>query len=78
MQIEQKFKQDIPVLRNKQFWSIFSIAFLIYFSNNMLAQTLPKYAYDLGASAQIIGVTGRCFCGMCTYVAASIGATCRS
>ncbi len=61
MQIEQELLQDIPILQNKQFWSIFSIAFLIYFSNNMLAQTLPKYAYDLGASAQIIGVLAGAF-----------------
>jgi MFS family permease len=61
MRTEQELRQDIPILRNKQFWSIFSIAFLIYFSNNMLAQTLPKYAYDLGASAQIIGVLAGAF-----------------
>ena len=41
MQEEQNTMQDIPLLKNKQFWSIFIIAFLIYFSNNMLAQTLP-------------------------------------
>ena len=61
MQEEQDTMQDISLLKNKQFWSIFIIAFLIYFSNNMLAQTLPKYAYDLGASAQLIGVLAGAF-----------------
>ena len=61
MQEEQDTMQDSSLLKNKQFWSIFIIAFLIYFSNNMLAQTLPKYAYDLGASAQLIGVLAGAF-----------------
>ncbi|MDF2675468.1 MAG: hypothetical protein K0R09_3740, partial [Clostridiales bacterium] len=29
------------IFKNKKFISIFGIAFLVYFSNSMLAQTLP-------------------------------------
>jgi MFS family permease len=61
MPVKEPNVKELPLVRNKQFWSIFCIAFLIYFSNNMLAQTLPKYAYDLGASAQLIGVLAGAF-----------------
>ena len=61
MIVQETLKAEQPLWQNKPFWSIFSIAFLIYFSNNMLAQTLPKYAYDLGASAQLIGVLAGAF-----------------
>lgn len=54
-------EKELPLWRNRPFWSVFFIAFLIYFSNNMLAQTLPKYAYDLGASSQLIGVLAGAF-----------------
>jgi MFS family permease len=52
------------IFKNKQFISIFVIAFLVYFSNSMLAQTLPKYAHDLGATSQIIGMLSGIF-AMC-------------
>ncbi|MBP2650846.1 MAG: arabinose efflux permease family protein [Firmicutes bacterium] len=55
------------ILNNKQFISIFLIAFLVYFSNGMLAQTLPKYAFDLGATSQIIGVLSGTF-AMCALL----------
>jgi MFS family permease len=55
------------ILKNKQFLSIFLIAFLVYFSNVMLAQTLPKYAYDLGATSQIIGLLSGIF-AMCALL----------
>lgn len=38
----------------------------------MLAQTLPKYAYDLGASAQLIGVLAGALPGMCPDAAAGL------
>lgn len=55
------------LLKNRQFVSIFVIAFLIYFSNFMLAQTLPKYAHDLGATAQVIGLLSGIF-AMCALL----------
>lgn len=55
------------ILRNRQFISIFLIAFLVYFSNSMLAQTLPKFAYDLGAASQTIGFLSGVF-GICALL----------
>jgi MFS family permease len=49
------------ILKNKQFITIFLIAFLVYFSNGMLSQTLPKYAHALGATSQIIGTLSGIF-----------------
>ncbi len=40
---------------------IFIIAFLVYTSSTMLSLTLPKYAYDLGASAQAVGLLAGIF-----------------
>ncbi|MDF2524059.1 MAG: transporter [Clostridiales bacterium] len=55
------------IFKNKKFISIFGIAFLVYFSNSMLAQTLPKYAHDLGATSQIIGMLSGIF-AMCALL----------
>jgi len=55
------------ILRNRQFISVFLIAFLVYFSNSMLAQTLPKFAYDLGATSQSIGFLSGVF-GICALL----------
>ena len=49
------------IFRNKQFIAIFIIAFLVYFSNGMLSQTLPKYAYALGSTSQVIGLLSGIF-----------------
>lgn len=47
--------------RNPQFLLIFTIAFFVYMSSTMLSQTLPKYANDLGASAQAVGLLSGMF-----------------
>lgn len=44
------------IFNNKQFIIIFIIAFFVYSSSQMLTTTLPKYASELGASAQAIGL----------------------
>lgn len=44
------------ILKNKQFVIIFIIAFFIYSSSQMLTTTLPKYANELGATSQAIGL----------------------
>lgn len=49
------------IFKNKQFMAIFVIAFLVYFSNGMLSQTLPKYAHALGATSQVIGTLSGIF-----------------
>jgi len=46
---------------NKQFLLIFTIAFMVYMSSTMLSQTLPKYANDLGATAQAVGLLAGMF-----------------
>jgi len=47
--------------RNPQFLFIFIIAFLVYMSSTMLTLTLPKYANDLGATAQAVGLLAGMF-----------------
>jgi MFS family permease len=49
------------IFKNQQFIAIFVIAFLVYFSNGMISQTLPKYAYELGAASQVIGLLAGIF-----------------
>lgn len=44
------------ILMNKQFILIFIIAFFIYSSSQMLTTTLPKFADELGATSQAIGL----------------------
>jgi len=56
----QEGKSRSP-FRNRQFLFIFIIAFLVYMSSVMLSQTLPKYANDLGATAQAIGLLAGMF-----------------
>lgn len=53
--------ENKSILKNKQFLEIFVIAFLVYFSNGMLSQTLPKYAHVLGATSQVIGLLSGMF-----------------
>lgn len=52
---------------SRQFLSIFVIAFLIYCSSQMLSLTLPKYANELGASSQAVGLLAGIFamCALC-------------
>ena len=49
------------ILKNKQFIMIFIVAFLVYTSATMLNLTLPKYANDLGATAQAVGLLAGVF-----------------
>jgi MFS family permease len=59
--------ENQPLLRNKRFLSIFSIAFIIYISNYMVMQTIPLYADTLGASAQMLGMVSGIF-SMCALL----------
>jgi MFS family permease len=56
----QEGKSQSP-FRNRQFLFIFVIAFLVYMSSTMLTLTLPKYANDLGATAQAVGLLAGMF-----------------
>ncbi len=56
---EQDSRESI--LKNKQFLLIFIVAFLVYTSSTMLNLTLPKYANDLGATAQAVGLLAGIF-----------------
>ncbi|NTV91103.1 MAG: MFS transporter [Clostridiales bacterium] len=55
------------ILKNKEFLSIFIVAFLIYLSSGILGQTLPKYADELGATSQVIGTLSGIF-AMCALL----------
>lgn len=64
MQAKQKTKNPTAkgsIFRNKQFLLIFIIAFFVYMSSTMLNLTLPKYANDLGATAQAVGLLAGMF-----------------
>ena len=53
--------QEESIWKNRQFLFIFVIAFLVYTSSTMLNLTLPKYANDLGATAQAVGLLAGIF-----------------
>jgi predicted MFS family arabinose efflux permease len=54
-------------LHNYQFLLIFVIAFFIYCSSQMLSLTLPKYANEMGAGSQAVGLLAGIFamCALC-------------
>ncbi len=52
---------SVSIFRNRQFLLIFVIAFFVYMSSTMLNLTLPKYANDLGATAQAVGLLAGMF-----------------
>ncbi len=54
-------EQKVKLYRNPQFIMIFIIATVIYCTMQMLATTLPKFADDMGATAQAIGLLSGIF-----------------
>jgi ABC-type transport system substrate-binding protein/nitrate/nitrite transporter NarK len=54
-------------LKNNAFILIFIIAFLNYNSSQMLSLTLPKFANEMGASAQAVGLLAGIF-AMCALI----------
>jgi MFS family permease len=58
---------EIPPIRNLQFILIFIISFFISCSSQMLSLTLPKFAHDLGATSQAVGLLAGIFamCALC-------------
>ena len=57
-------QQNRSPFYNLQFMLIFSIAFMIYCSSQMLMLTLPKFANELGATSQAVGLLAGIF-AMC-------------